>query len=190
MIGYLYVWKADNKQPFTIAQKIVTGMPYRHNSWGVGDLYGNGTQWQLEAFLCVTTTPIEAKDCRVFRINASDQVLHDLTAALAERYSGRVYGFLSLLNYLGRAVVSLFGGDGRKFCPIRFGDVCSDWYGEYPATAVTDPKGPEKGTTRILRGGSWRGEGPEFLRSALRAWHAPDYRRDDVGFRVVMEAGN
>lgn len=125
MIGCLYVWKADNNQPFTIAQKIVTGMPYRHNSWGVGDLYGNGTQWQLEAFLCVTTTPIEAKDCRVFKINAPDEVLHDLTAALAERYSGRVYGVLSLLNYLGRAVVSLFGGDGRKFCPIRFGDVCS-----------------------------------------------------------------
>ena len=32
---------------------------------------------------------------------------------------------------------------------------CEDWYGDYPAGAVTDPKGPAKGEDRVLRGGSF-----------------------------------
>jgi formylglycine-generating enzyme required for sulfatase activity len=32
---------------------------------------------------------------------------------------------------------------------------CGDWYGDYPKVAVTDPQGPDKGTTRVFRGGSW-----------------------------------
>ncbi len=32
---------------------------------------------------------------------------------------------------------------------------CSDWYGEYPTGAVTDPAGPGRGSYRVLRGGGW-----------------------------------
>jgi formylglycine-generating enzyme required for sulfatase activity len=32
---------------------------------------------------------------------------------------------------------------------------CSDWYGEYPKGAVTDPAGPREGSGRVHRGGSW-----------------------------------
>jgi formylglycine-generating enzyme len=32
---------------------------------------------------------------------------------------------------------------------------CENWYGDYPAGAVTDPKGPAKGEYRVLRGGSF-----------------------------------
>lgn len=32
---------------------------------------------------------------------------------------------------------------------------CSDWYGTHPDQAVTDPKGPVSGVSRVLRGGSW-----------------------------------
>ena len=34
---------------------------------------------------------------------------------------------------------------------------CEDWYADYPAGAVTDPKGPATGTYRVLRGGSFNG---------------------------------
>jgi formylglycine-generating enzyme required for sulfatase activity len=32
---------------------------------------------------------------------------------------------------------------------------CADWYGDYPKGPVKDPKGPGKGSYRVLRGGSW-----------------------------------
>ncbi|RLT20861.1 MAG: hypothetical protein DWI28_00430 [Planctomycetota bacterium] len=32
---------------------------------------------------------------------------------------------------------------------------CNDWYGDYPAGAVTDPKGPATGERSVLRGGSF-----------------------------------
>lgn len=34
-------------------------------------------------------------------------------------------------------------------------ELCQDWYGEYPAEAVTDPKGQDGGYGRVLRGGSF-----------------------------------
>jgi hypothetical protein len=32
---------------------------------------------------------------------------------------------------------------------------CSDWMGDYPEGAVSDPTGPKEGEVRILRGGCW-----------------------------------
>jgi formylglycine-generating enzyme required for sulfatase activity len=32
---------------------------------------------------------------------------------------------------------------------------CEDWYGDYPTKPVVDPKGPERGSARVLRGGGW-----------------------------------
>ncbi len=32
---------------------------------------------------------------------------------------------------------------------------CQDWYGDYAAGIITDPKGPSIGKKRVLRGGSW-----------------------------------
>jgi len=62
----------------------------------------------------------------------------------------------------------------------------SDWHGAYPAEAVTDPKGPEEGDARVLRGGSW-GYDPWHCRSAVRDWIAPDGGNYDIGFRVALD---
>ena len=44
---------------------------------------------------------------------------------------------------------------------------CQDWYGDYPSNSVADPKGPDKGKYRVLRGGSWLNYAGD-LRSANR----------------------
>ncbi|MEW6664279.1 MAG: formylglycine-generating enzyme family protein [Thermodesulfobacteriota bacterium] len=63
---------------------------------------------------------------------------------------------------------------------------CQDWYGEYPGTAVQDPVGPDSGTGKIRRGGSWMGRGAA-CRSANRAYAHPGSRLTSTGFRVVRE---
>ena len=47
-----------------------------------------------------------------------------------------------------------------------------------------DPKGPEKGSYRVIRGGSW-GLNPQFLRAANRFYAVPSYRLYVVGFRLL-----
>ena len=62
---------------------------------------------------------------------------------------------------------------------------CLDWYGDYPTSSVTDPKGADTGKTRVSRGGGW-GSVPRFCRSAGRDWSTPDRRLNDLGFRLAL----
>ena len=62
-----------------------------------------------------------------------------------------------------------------------------DWYSGYLSEAVTDPKGPETGSYRVIRGGSWGGPAGG-ARSAYRDGVAPDARGSGLGFRLVREA--
>ncbi len=60
-----------------------------------------------------------------------------------------------------------------------------DWYGDYPASAVTDPVGPSSGSYRVLRGGGWFFYS-QYCRSALRFNISPDIRYDgDLGLRLL-----
>ncbi|MDO9154378.1 MAG: formylglycine-generating enzyme family protein [Paludibacter sp.] len=61
---------------------------------------------------------------------------------------------------------------------------CSDWYGDYSTSAQTNPKGASSGSDRVGRGGSWYGSASS-CRSARRGSLTPDYRDDDIGFRLV-----
>lgn len=65
---------------------------------------------------------------------------------------------------------------------------CGDWYNRrYDADAPrTSPTGPEEGTYRVLRGGSWI-HPPIRCRSAYRGFESPDFRSGYVGFRVACE---
>jgi formylglycine-generating enzyme required for sulfatase activity len=64
---------------------------------------------------------------------------------------------------------------------------CSDWYGDYAASAQSDPTGPTKGTSRVFRGGSWDFPA-RYLRSACRLGNAPGMRGDGLGFRLLSSA--
>jgi formylglycine-generating enzyme required for sulfatase activity len=63
---------------------------------------------------------------------------------------------------------------------------CQDWFGEYPSNPVVDPKGPDKGEYRVLRGGSWYGDA-RYVRSANRGRYSPGLRDYDIGFRVARD---
>lgn len=66
------------------------------------------------------------------------------------------------------------------------GEWCSDWYDEdyYDNSPKNNPRGPKKGDTKVIRGGSisledecgvcWRGD------------HDPYGEHDKIGFRFVL----
>ena len=62
---------------------------------------------------------------------------------------------------------------------------CSDWYGEYISSAQTNPKGPDSGSLRVLRGGSW-GSLAGYCRVSFRFDNAPDYRYGNLGLRLCL----
>ena len=61
---------------------------------------------------------------------------------------------------------------------------CLDWYGNYSADAVTDPMGPDAGTERISRGGSYDtedwGQPVSFRNSGT-----PGFKLSNLGLRLV-----
>ena len=59
----------------------------------------------------------------------------------------------------------------------------ADWYGDYPGSSQTDPKGPGSGLFRVYRGGSWNYLA-SFTRVANRFNYAPDARYRNLGFRL------
>jgi formylglycine-generating enzyme required for sulfatase activity len=62
-----------------------------------------------------------------------------------------------------------------------------DVYGPYPRVGEDqDPKGPPAGSTRVVRGGSWRSF-PPALRCAARIGTPESYQLPHVGLRVVQE---
>jgi formylglycine-generating enzyme required for sulfatase activity len=61
---------------------------------------------------------------------------------------------------------------------------CADWYSD-KLLGGTDPTGPNTGSGRVVRGGSWD-YGREWCRSAYRAWIAPDVRSARLGFRAAV----
>jgi formylglycine-generating enzyme required for sulfatase activity len=64
---------------------------------------------------------------------------------------------------------------------------CSDWYGDYPRGAVTDPMGASTGSYRVHRGGSWCNVAAG-CRSACRSRNVPSYRYSLLGFRLALSS--
>ncbi len=61
---------------------------------------------------------------------------------------------------------------------------CSDWYDQYPTGKVKDPKGPDHGKYRVVRGGSWFVHAG-LNRSTSRACGDPDEFDHSRGFRLA-----
>jgi formylglycine-generating enzyme required for sulfatase activity len=61
---------------------------------------------------------------------------------------------------------------------------CWDWSSDYKSGNFDDPTGPDSGTLRVLRGGSWK-DYASACSSAFRYEYLPSYRFQSIGFRVV-----
>ena len=66
---------------------------------------------------------------------------------------------------------------------------CQDWYGSgyYASSPQRDPQGPDSGSGRVLRSGSWD-NGEWDVRAADRHANDPNDRHSSVGFRCVSLA--
>jgi len=65
----------------------------------------------------------------------------------------------------------------------------ADWFDAayYQRSPERNPKGPDSGTSRVLRGGSWLND-PFSLRAAARSLNTPDHRSNSSGFRCARGA--
>ena len=63
----------------------------------------------------------------------------------------------------------------------------ADWFGDYSPDAVSNPLGPENGSTKMLKGCSWYAN-PAYCRGALRPDVDPEIRFDYLGFRCAKSA--
>ncbi|MFO0821185.1 MAG: SUMF1/EgtB/PvdO family nonheme iron enzyme [Pirellulales bacterium] len=81
-------------------------------------------------------------------------------------------------------------GTRRRLLPNAFGlfgmhgglwEWCVSWYGNFSPTSLA---GPEDGSDRVRRGGSW-GRHAVYCRTAGRYWGAPSFRDGIRGFRLA-----
>lgn len=86
--------------------------------------------------------------------------------------------------------------EAGSFAPNAFGlyDVhgnvaewCFDIYGAYPAGAVKNPSGAQRGSSHVCRGGGWNDFG-KHLRCAYRSSQLPDDASASRGFRLARSA--
>ncbi|TLY17828.1 MAG: formylglycine-generating enzyme family protein [Nitrospirae bacterium] len=63
----------------------------------------------------------------------------------------------------------------------------ADWYAEdaYRITSLRNPKGPEFGTFKVLRGGGYTSHGSD-IRITSRSKMVPDFRDETIGFRCAV----
>jgi hypothetical protein len=63
---------------------------------------------------------------------------------------------------------------------------CSDWFGEYPSQTIKNTEGPDVGTHRVHRGGSWEDDA-NGCRSAHRKGDESGRRLEPLGVRVAVD---
>jgi formylglycine-generating enzyme required for sulfatase activity len=61
----------------------------------------------------------------------------------------------------------------------------ADWYEPYTGAPKVDPKGPETGTQRVIRGGGWNGSNIAWVRPSFRYKAVPAEKSHGFGFRCA-----
>lgn len=63
---------------------------------------------------------------------------------------------------------------------------CQDWYGDYSNNIQINPTGPNRGTYRVNRGGSWCSV-EAGCRSDFRGFNSPTYCNNSIGLRLAYD---
>ena len=64
-------------------------------------------------------------------------------------------------------------------------ELCNDWYGSYISSAQSNPTGPDSGSFRVSRGGSWD-YGVKSCRVSGRFINVPSFQIFNLGLRLAL----
>ena len=160
----------------------------------------NRTKWAK-----LPVTDVSWNDCQEFikKLNAKTKIGYRLPTEAEWEYACRA-GTITAYSFGDKITPKDANYDDLKlgepvavgsYKPNAFGlydmhgnvsEWCEDWYADYPAGAVTDPKGPVTGPGRVLRGGDFKTDG-RFAHSSSRSSGAPNGRAGVSGFRLAKD---
>jgi formylglycine-generating enzyme required for sulfatase activity len=187
-------WSGENYPPEKSDHPVV------NVSWNDAQVY---CQWLSQKTGRAYCLPSEAEWEKAARGPSTGS---PVPAVPAQAGDGRVYPWgddfdptkcnTSESNIGGTTPVGQFsqtGGDSPYGCADMAGNVwewCQDWFDENEyknrsGKVVKDPPGPQKGSYRVLRGGSFNNL-RHNARCANRYWSLPDYFYNYIGFRVLV----
>jgi formylglycine-generating enzyme required for sulfatase activity len=94
-------------------------------------------------------------------------------------------------GYPTTAPVGKFEAGRSRFGPYDVaGNVwewVADWFAPYGAEPKTNPKGPDTGEKKVIRGGAWNGSYTSWLRPSFRYAQDPAALSYGIGFRCVAD---
>ncbi len=170
-----FVWNSD------LGFEQTDDHPVVHVSWNDATAF---CQWLSKQEHDPYHLPTEAQWEYACRAGTTTQYSFGDDAAVLGEYAWRAQNLMGGTQPVGRKKPNAFGvhdmhGNVWEFCNDRYDPI---YYAHSPAE---DPRGPDSGSNRVLRGASWLYGNPRYFRSAYRFSAPPDYRSVIRGFRIA-----